>query len=506
MPNETPEIAPDLDCSNTANRSEDPFPTRPAAGQKPPAARDETGQQPAAARSCPMTLAAAIGLQDLTALTEPAAFSPGFAALSLAAAALAGFGALAAASLMGYSPARLSHELDDTNRPDKTQRKQEIDGRDTEYLVVAVTYTAIGWVLGLWSLQHAVPPDTRPWALALFVLTMLVVAGSLPIAIAQVRAERTLLAVLPWVRSGWFVLRWPLVLPLLGITRLCLFALRLPRSAPTNSADVQKHVMAAVADSVTEDTLAHGERTWIGNIVALKDLQVSTVMTPRPDIVALPQAAPLHDAVQHALQHGFSRYPVYRERIDDIVGIFYVKDALRLLQDGASPDSNATVQTMLREALFVPETMGAAHLLRRFQADNLHMAIVLDEYGAMVGLATVEDLLEEIVGDIGDEYDSDEEAEHEPKQIHVVEAGRLVELPARTTVAEVNKLLGTELSEDGDWETVAGLVIATCNHIPTVDETVVIDNVEFRILEANDRRIVRLRVKLLSPEAAEKSS
>jgi len=159
----------------------------------------------------------------------------------------------------------------------------------------------------------------------------------------------------------------------------------------------------------------------------------------------------------------------------------------------------------MRETLFVPETMGAAQLLRRFQAGHQHMAIVLDEYGTTAGVVSVEDVLERIVGDIGDEYDDPHETTPAPEQIRVIEAGRVLEIPARTTVAEVNELLGTELSEEGDWETVAGLVIARCSHIPRVDETVVVDGVEFRVLAADERRVQRLRATALAPQPAEES-
>ena len=146
-----------------------------------------------------------------------------------------------------------------------------------------------------------------------------------------------------------------------------------------------------VADTVTEATLPNTQRTWIGNIVGLKDLQVSAIMTPRPDLVAMQATTPVRDAVRQALQHGFSRYPVYREKVDEIVGVFYVKDALRVPVDSTA--ANLPVETMLRPPLFVPESMGVAQLLRRFQADKVHMAIVLDEYGCTAGLVSVEDAL-----------------------------------------------------------------------------------------------------------------
>ena len=416
--------------------------------------------------------------------------------------ALAAFGALAAACLVGYSPTRLAELLANRGRQELAA---ELDRRDTEYLVVASLYSTCGWVLSLVSLSQAVPPSGLPWAMLVFVGVMVLLAGSLPTAVAQVRAERALLLVLPAMRPTWFALRWPLVLPLMATTRLVLRSMGLQRPRKTDPAEVKEQVLAAVADAVADtdadDSLPDSERTWIGNIVGLKDLQVSTLMTPRPDIVAFPESLSLGDAVQKALEHGFSRYPVYRDRIDEVVGVFNVKDALALAK-GDRAAAAQPVRTMLREPLFVPETTGAAQLLKRFQAGNQHLAVVIDEYGTTVGIVTVEDVVEQIVGDIGDEYDPPAAAT-DATAVRVVEAGRVLELPARTVVAEVNELLGTSLPESGDWETVAGLVIARLNHIPTVGETVVVDNVEFRVLQADDRRVHLLRATLLSPEVAE---
>ena len=303
---------------------------------------------------------------------------------------------------------------------------------------------------------------------------------------------------------GPHLLRWPLVLPLSAFTALAVRALRIQRKAVSDRAEVQKQVMAAVADNVDETELADAERTWISNIVSLKDQDVATVMTPRPDIVAMDDSISLREAVDKALEHEFSRYPVYRERIDEVTGVFYVKDALRQMQEGPQELANTPLRQLLREPLFVPETTGAAQLLRRIQTGNQHMAIVIDEYGSTVGLATVEDLVEEIVGEIEDEYDPPS-SEQRGEQIRVIEAGRVLEIPARSAVFDVNKLLGSKLSEEGDWETVAGLVIANANRIPTRGEVLVIGDVEFRVLEADERRVQRLRATLLEAASAEEA-
>jgi len=424
------------------------------------------------------------------------------AVIALVAAAIGGYGATAAAALIGYSPTRLGQLLDEQRRPDKADVTGELDRRDREYFVVATIYAAAGWVLGLWALDLAVDAGSYPWALGLWLGLMLVVAGSLPGAIADHRAERTVLNVMPALRVGWFLLRWPVVLPLYAFTGLVVRALRMQKKANADPAEVQKQVMAAVADNVDEAELADAERTWIGNIVTLKDQHVATVMTPRPDITAIDESLSLREAIDLALEHEFSRYPVYRERIDEVVGIFYVKDAFRLMQQEPDKLDATPLKSILRDPLFVPETTGAAHLLRRIQSGNQHMAIVIDEYGTTVGLATVEDLVEEIVGEIEDEYDPPI-SEQSDEQIRIIEAGRVLEIPARTSVQDINRLLGSQLSDDGDWETVAGLVIDNANRIPTTGETLVVGDVEFRVLEADERRVQRLRVTLLETSPPE---
>jgi putative hemolysin len=437
---------------------------------------------------------------DLTGMVA----SPLHLAIAVAGIAGATLGTLGMAALLSYSPARMRQLLEEDGYPDPALSTAALDQRDEEYLVTAAALGGAGWGLGLWATAEAFAGSYMVWAVAAFLVVTLWLAVSL-IGAAQERPERILLRVLRPLRVLWLALRWPLVLPIAATSRLVLRASGAQAAEPTDTAEVQKQVLAAVTDTVTEGSLPHAERTWIGNIIGLKDLQVSTLMTPRPDIVAFPESMSLREGVQKALEHGFSRYPVYRDRIDEIIGIFYVKDALRLMQDDVGQCSGTPLRSMLREVLFAPETTGAAQLLRRFQSGNQHMAIVIDEYGTTVGLVTVEDVIEAIVGDIGDEYDPPPSAPDDTEQIRVVETGRVLEIPARTAVAEVNQLLGSELPEEGDWETVAGLVIARLNHIPVVDETVAIDGVEFRVLQADERRIQRLRATLLAPQPAEGS-
>ena len=477
-----------------AQAAEDPVPTTPVPHRPAP-------RLPASCAIAPLALLPAEPPLD-------APLSLLYLAISLGGALLAAIGAIAAASLLGYSRSLLANqiaeELADEEAAAHDRLHAEIARYDTEYLAVAFAFTVAGWIIGLWALRLAITPDYYLTALVAFGAVMLFVAGSLPVALSNSRAEATLLQVRPIIRFGWLLLRWPLVLPLMQLTRLSLWVLRI-KTRPTDTAEVQKQVLAAVADSAAA-ALEGEERTWIENIIGLKDHQVATVMTPRPDIIAFAEDTPLSAALETALEHGFSRYPIYREKIDEIVGMLYVKDALRVMHGDPEALTRSTVKSMMRDTLFVSETMAADQLLHRFQAGNQHMAIVLDEYGTTAGIVSVEDVLEEIVGDIADEYDEEPGDEPDEEQVTVVETGRIVEVPARATVEDVNALLGCNLSEAGDWETIAGLVIAHSSRIPRTDETVVIDGVEFLILAADERRLKRLRATLLETQPADETS
>ncbi|MBK8100273.1 MAG: HlyC/CorC family transporter [Planctomycetes bacterium] len=433
------------------------------------------------------------GLTDRVSLT--ASVSPLWLLLAVAAFTLACLGAFAASSMLVYSPTKLLNRLDG----DQT-RVDDLAAREGELQVTARLFLVGGLCGTVLALQYGFDPDSLPWTLTAFGALALFLCGVLPAAVAERAAEATVLRLEPLLRWPGVLLRWPVVRPIQLATRGALRLLRIREEPTSNPAEVAEEVMAAVADSVTEDELPAEEKTWIGNIVNLKDVQVSAIMTPRTDIAAIPASASLREAMAIAARHGFSRYPVFADKIDEIVGVFHVKDALRL---PAGPALEASVRTLVHPPLFVPETMRGAQLLRRFQAGKLHLAIVLDEYGGTAGLVSVEDVLEEIVGDIADEHDAAEPAAAPEESIQVVEQGRIVEIPARTPVEEVNALLGTELPEDGDWETIAGLVIAHLNKIPAVGETFAIDGAEFKVLRADDRRLSRLRVTAVHAPAPE---
>jgi CBS domain containing-hemolysin-like protein len=214
-------------------------------------------------------------------------------------------------------------------------------------------------------------------------------------------------------------------------------------------------------------------------------------MVPRPDMVAIPEGFRVADVMEIVILNGYSRVPAYREGIDDIVGIVYAKDLMRADRDGMS---EAAVSTLLRPAHFVPETKKIAALLREMQAEQYHMAIVVDEYGGTAGVVTLEDLIEELVGEIVDEYDR-EEAMVEPLP------GGDIRVNARMSVDEVNGLLNATLPE-GDWDSVGGLMFHLLGHVPVEGETVECEGLSLRADRVQGRRINRVRIRPAEPATA----
>ncbi|MCS7251623.1 MAG: hemolysin family protein [Anaerolineae bacterium] len=227
------------------------------------------------------------------------------------------------------------------------------------------------------------------------------------------------------------------------------------------------------------------EKEMIVSIFELHDTVVGEIMVPRPDMVAIPMTASLPEALDVILQAGYSRIPVYEGTIDHIVGMLYAKDLLRLLRDGIR---DACLKELLRPPYFVPEGKRIVDLLREMQQQRVHMAIVVDEYGGVAGLVTIEDILEEIVGEIQDEFDRSEE----PPVFPVDEHTYLFD--GRVDLDEVRKLLGVSLSAEAA-DTLAGYVYERLRRIPSVGETFVEEGLEFQVEEVLGRRIRKIRIR-----------
>ena len=244
--------------------------------------------------------------------------------------------------------------------------------------------------------------------------------------------------------------------------------------------------MASVA--ANEDVIEHEESKMIHSIFEFGDTVVREVMVPRPDMVAIDAGETIEAAIERAISAGLSRLPCYEETTDNIMGVLHLKDLVTRARSG---EGNEPVLTAARPAVFVPEQKRVAELLREMQTSKSHMAVVVDEHGATAGLVTLEDLLEEIVGEILDEYDA-EEPGVEPL------AGGGIRVPGKTPIDDVNEVLNIQLP-DTEWDTVAGLVFNLLGHVPVPGERVKFEGLEFRAERVEGKRIVSVAIVPLHP-------
>jgi len=247
---------------------------------------------------------------------------------------------------------------------------------------------------------------------------------------------------------------------------------------------------AAFVPSQPESAPARDESRLLRSVVDFGETLVREVMTPRPDIVAIDSESTIDDLRRLVQEHEYSRLPVFTENLDNIAGVIVVKD---LIQMKEMPSGSSRISAIMRPAAFVPETKRVADLLREFQNGRYQLAIVVDEYGGTAGLVTVEDVVEELVGEIRDEYDS----EAEPI---VREADDVFVFSGKVGISAMVERLGVEV-EEGQFETVGGWVLTRVGRVPTVGEHFSSDGLDVEIVEAERRRIHKVRVRRQPPPA-----
>lgn len=238
-----------------------------------------------------------------------------------------------------------------------------------------------------------------------------------------------------------------------------------------------------------EQSINASEKIMLTNILSFSELSINDVMVPRADIEALDSALPLKEVVERFKETSHSRLPVYEETLDNVVGMFHIKDLINFWND---PDAS-NWQNFRREILFVPPSMSVPDLLLKMRANHIHMAAVVDEYGGIDGLVTIEDLVEEIVGDIEDEHDAQE------GPLITVASNGMLEADARASIEELESLLEIDLlpeDEDEEVDSVGGLVFQLAGQIPTRGEIISHSSgLDFEILDADPRKVKKVRIR-----------
>jgi CBS domain containing-hemolysin-like protein len=357
-----------------------------------------------------------------------------------------------------------------------------------QILSTGVLLSAVAATAWFSLFPSAGPPDFVPFAVSVLGggLLLAVAASWFPWAIARLWAAPFLFYTWPLWRVASRVLA-PLVWGA-HLTDALLHRLAGRTPERPTAETIEEEIRTIVSEGHREGLLEEDAREMIEGVMELGDADVAQIMTPRTYMSCMHVGLSVDDAVTFVIASGHSRIPVFDKNRDDIVGILHMKDILPELIK--SPRERVRgIADMLRPAQFVPETKPLDALLEEFQRTRNHMAVVLDEYGGVSGLVTIEDVLEEIVGEIDDEHDDD------PGEGIKSIDDRTAEARARVRIDEVNEHLGIRLPEDGDFDTIGGFVFSHLGHIPVVGEEITVDDVRITVIDVTRRRIERVRVR-----------
>ena len=263
-----------------------------------------------------------------------------------------------------------------------------------------------------------------------------------------------------------------------------------PAATPETQQDqMQEEFLEDLEQRRIEGAVDEEEQEMIENVLEFSERTAGEIMTPRTDLIAVEVSDDLATVLDAIREAGHSRIPVYEETIDNIVGLIYAKD---LLAEIGRPKEQFSLRARMREAYFVPETKPLRALLHEFQNQKLHIAVVLDEYGGTAGIVTLEDIIEELVGDIADEYD-----EAQQESVRKIDENT-IEVDARTYVEDLNDEYELDLPEDEDYDTVGGFVFSRLGYVPKAGEDFDYENLKFTIASAEPRRVKRVRIQKVS--------
>ncbi len=330
-------------------------------------------------------------------------------------------------------------------------------------------------------------------------LALLIAGGSvsifvvaIPVSVVRYHRERLLARSIPvlelclrlfWPLAAFLHLFDPVVRRVLG-----------GDTGGVGDSHLSDEILSVVEEHENNGDVDEGQKEMIEAVVEFPTTTVGQIMTPRTDVQGIEIHQSLEQVRLGVLRDGHSRIPVYKQSLDHIVGILYTKDLIEFIGN----ETPFELRKILRDALMVPESKSVRELLAEFKARKVHIAIVLDEYGGTAGLVTIEDIIEEIVGDIQDEY---EPTQDRPPICHLDD--KTVEVDARVYIDDLNDDLDLQLPESKDYDTVGGFVLSTLGHIPVVGERFEFDGVHFTITDAQRTKITRLRLEIADQRSAQ---
>lgn len=413
---------------------------------------------------------------------------------------LAFWSALGCDSLRDFSYSRLEELCEANGVPDRFGKVLKEQGAALlvlEFVLTSVTL-ALSGVICIWIGSPIVVDGQMTqhigWSFvlqyAVCALLTFFFADVLPWTIARVAAERFLYRWWPVIELLQSMLR-----PALWIAnQLDCYAHRVAGRAKPEEDDasvLEQDIRSVVEEGEREGVLEQGSTVMIQRVMELQDEDVGAIMTPRTDMDCVPADCTLEEARKLLIESGHSRMPVIGDSTDDVIGMLYAKDLLKALEPHRTGNPISVLRDIIREPVYVPLTTRIPAMLELMKRQKIHIAMVHDEYGGVAGLVTMEDILEEIVGEIDDEYDS------EPAGGDIQSAAGVVEIEARMRLDEVNRQFNFDLPESDDFDTVGGFVFSQFGRIPTVGEALDWNQLRFTVLEADARRIQRLRIEQL---------
>jgi magnesium and cobalt transporter len=363
-----------------------------------------------------------------------------------------------------------------------------------------VLATAIGRLLAntlillgvLYLFERAYAGFAARYGLSLLVagLLSLLFSVALPHALARHAADAIVASTAGFLQGLRLVLL-PIMLPMRWIDDGIRTAVGAPNE--TGAEHIEQEILSAVEEGAAEGVVGEQEREMIESVIQFRDTTAGQIMTARPEIVGMDLKSSVDDVKRIIEESGHSRIPVYDGTLDHVVGVLYARDIVHYV---GVPADRFDLRSALRPPLYVPETKPLRDLLGDFRAKKVHIAIVLDEYGGTAGLITIEDILEELVGDISDEHEPLEPAMFKRLSENIAEAD------ARMYIDELNRLMGLNLPEDAGYDTLGGFVSTTLGRIPEKDTTFEFDGARFTVLDAEPQKVNRVRVELI-PQPAE---
>lgn len=389
--------------------------------------------------------------------------------------------------LRTYSRARFAAAL--PNEEEARKWLERIDRVEAE-MAVSASFLRLASMIALvfWMTYEMLTPSGAPgWttmltAAAAALLVLSVFALGIPNALAVHAGEAILARGRQTIWATHLALR-PLERALMFIDFLVRRLLGKSDLVDDESERVEQEILDAVSEGELSGAVDEEQREMIQSVFELHETNVSEIMTPRTDIVAVPVTASLDETRATILAAGHSRVPVYENSLDHIIGVLYAKDLIAI-----DSEEQFDIAKLLRVVPYVPETKSIDALLRELRQERVHIVIVLDEYGGTAGLVTFEDIIEELIGEIDDEYDREA-----PPLMERIDNDTL-EVDARVHIYEINEELDVTLPEDEDYETIGGFVFSSLGKIPTTGEEFTHENIQFNVVDAEARRINRLRI------------